>query len=117
MLVILLYSSLIAISLRTIILISFQKKRHWQSSNKSDSVYRNSKRFIAVLSLKCMHREDWAQSIAGEQISKESLEYQQRYRLFFWVRKLENFLLSRRRKASSDFDLTSLIMEGKKFLT
>jgi hypothetical protein len=47
-------------------------------SNKSDSVYRNSKRFIAVLSLKCMHREDWAQSIAGEQISKESLEYQQR---------------------------------------
>ena len=32
MLVILLYSSLIAISLRTIILISFQKKRHWQIS-------------------------------------------------------------------------------------
>ena len=32
MLVIFLYSSLIAISLRTIILISFQKKRHWQIS-------------------------------------------------------------------------------------
>lgn len=38
MLVIFLYSSLIAISLRTIILISFQKKRHWQISLRKNPI-------------------------------------------------------------------------------
>jgi hypothetical protein len=33
---------------------------------------------FSLLSLKCMHRKNRAPSIAGEQISKESLEYQQR---------------------------------------
>jgi hypothetical protein len=42
-------------------------------STKSNYVYMNSKRFIAVLSLKCMDKEDWTKALQVSRSSKNLL--------------------------------------------